>query len=81
MMRSPSPFHGGPKSPAEHALLDALNDSRIEPWVQSAIESGLLAHPSDAADAFNQLAGLFQARADELYGHLPYLDANQGRLH
>jgi hypothetical protein len=81
MMRSPSPFQGGPKTPAEHDLFDALNDSRLAPWVHSAIESGLLAHPSDAADAFNQLAGLFQARADELYGHLPYLDANQGRLH
>jgi hypothetical protein len=27
------------------------------------------------------LAVLFQARADELFGHLPYVDASQGRHH
>jgi hypothetical protein len=81
MMRSPSPFQGGPQTPAEHALLEALNDPTIPMWEHATIESALLAEPSDAAFRLQRMADLFQARAEELYGNLPDVDNAREQHH
>lgn len=81
MMRSPSPFRGGPKTPAEMALLDALNDPTSPMWEHTAIESALLVDPSDAAFRLQRMANLFEAWAKELYGNLPDVDAGREQHH